>query len=147
MNSHSKIPMPVLRTWTVEGKADQLFDVEARLVAKIAEALKVEASDVAKAALTDGVRPTLDDFKRYIQASSKLLVKPAAPRELRVASIAVGPFTDGQTGKEDEPTRAGVENALAMGALLVVCAICARIHLREEIAELDRLGVLAIDRV
>ena len=38
-------------------------------------------------------------------------------------------------------------DALAMGALLVVCAICARIHLREEIAELDRLGVLAIDRV
>jgi hypothetical protein len=43
--------------------------------------------------------------------------------------------------------RAALENALAMGALLVVCAICARIHLREEIAELDRLGVLAIDRV
>jgi TolB-like protein len=112
----------VLRTWTVEGKADQLFDVEARLVAKIAEALKVDAADVAKAALTDGVRPSLEDFKRYIQASSKLLVKPAAPREVRVSSIAVGPFHDAQSGADDEPTRAGVERALAMANMMPVSA-------------------------
>jgi TolB-like protein len=112
----------VLRTWSVDGKADQLFDVEARLVAKIAEALKVDAADVAKAALADGPRPSIEEFKRYIQASSKLLVKPAAPRELRISSIAVGPFHDAQSGKDDEPTRAGVEQALAMANMMPVSA-------------------------
>ena len=40
-----------------------------------------------------------------------------------------------------------VENDLAVGVLLIVSAIPASIHLRQELAELDRLGVLAIDRV
>jgi hypothetical protein len=43
--------------------------------------------------------------------------------------------------------RAAVENDLALGVVLIACAISSRIHLREELAELDRLGVLAIDRV
>jgi hypothetical protein len=40
-----------------------------------------------------------------------------------------------------------VENGLAIGVVLIVSAIASRIHLREELAELDRLGVLAIDRI
>ena len=39
-----------------------------------------------------------------------------------------------------------VRNDLAMGAVLIVSAIVSTIHLRAEVAELDREGVLAIDR-
>ena len=43
--------------------------------------------------------------------------------------------------------RALVQNDLVLGVVLIVCAIVSAIHLRQEVAELDRLGVLAIDRV
>ena len=43
--------------------------------------------------------------------------------------------------------QAVVINNITVGVVLIVSAILAQIHLREELAELDRLGVLAIDRV
>ena len=42
--------------------------------------------------------------------------------------------------------RAVVINGIAVGVVLIVSATLAQIHLREEVAELDRLGVLEIDR-
>jgi hypothetical protein len=43
--------------------------------------------------------------------------------------------------------RAVVMNDALIALALIVAAIAAAIHLREELAELDRRGVLAIDRV
>ena len=43
--------------------------------------------------------------------------------------------------------QAVVTNDIAIAVVLIVAAIAAGIHLREELATLDRLGVLAIDRV
>jgi hypothetical protein len=43
--------------------------------------------------------------------------------------------------------RAVVTNDVLIAVALIVASIAAAIHLREELAELDRLGVLAIDRV
>ena len=43
--------------------------------------------------------------------------------------------------------RAVVTNDITIAVLLIAAAIAAAIHLREELATLDRLGVLAIDRV
>ena len=42
--------------------------------------------------------------------------------------------------------RALMINSITVGVVLIVSAILAQIHLREEVAELDRLGVPAIDR-
>ena len=42
--------------------------------------------------------------------------------------------------------RAAVINGITVGVVLIVSALVAQIHLREEVAELDRLGVLEIDR-
>ena len=43
--------------------------------------------------------------------------------------------------------RAVVTNDITIALVLIAAAIPAAIHLREELATLDRLGVLAIDRV
>jgi general stress protein CsbA len=43
--------------------------------------------------------------------------------------------------------QAVVTNDVFIAVVLIVAAIAAGIHLREELATLDRLGVLAIDRV
>ena len=43
--------------------------------------------------------------------------------------------------------RAVVINSITVGVVLIVSSTLALVHLREELAELDRLGVLAIDRV
>jgi hypothetical protein len=43
--------------------------------------------------------------------------------------------------------RAVLTNDITIALMLIVAAIAAAIHLREELATLDRLGVLAIDRV
>ena len=43
--------------------------------------------------------------------------------------------------------QAVVRNDIAIAMVLIVAAISAGIHLRQELATLDRLGVLAIDRV
>ena len=43
--------------------------------------------------------------------------------------------------------QAVVTNDIAIAVVLIVAAIAAGIHLREELATLDRMGVLAIDRV
>jgi hypothetical protein len=42
--------------------------------------------------------------------------------------------------------RAVVQNDLVVGVVLIVCAIFSAVHWRQEVAELDRLGVPAIDR-
>jgi TolB-like protein len=110
----------LLQTFTVEGQRDQLFEAESRLAKQVATALKVEPSQVERAALAQG-KPSLEDFKRYIQASSKLVVKEAPARELRVGSLAVGAFNDAQGGV-DSATADAVRAALVREGSVAVRA-------------------------
>jgi curli biogenesis system outer membrane secretion channel CsgG len=76
----------ILQSYGVEGKKDELFDVERKLVAAMGERLKVDPAKLDKNEV-----PSLDAFKRYIQSSSKLLVKDGAA-VVSVRSVAVGPI-------------------------------------------------------
>ncbi len=100
----------IMQAYTVEGKKDELFEAEGRLIKQVAAALKVEPSKLEKDALAQG-KPSLDDFKRYIQASSKLVVKDAAPREISVTSLAIAQFKDA-AGSVDAGTTAAVKRTL-----------------------------------
>jgi TolB-like protein/Tfp pilus assembly protein PilF len=100
----------ILQSYTVEGKKDELFDAENRLVKQVAEALKVEPSKIEKEQLAKG-KPSLDDFKRYIQASSKLVVKEAANTEITVKSLAVGELKDAK-GAVDKAAGDALKRAL-----------------------------------
>jgi TolB-like protein len=100
----------VLATWSVNGHTNKLFEAEAQLAKDVAQALKVEPSAVEKAALAAS-KPSLDDFKRYIQASSKLVVKDAPTKEIAVNTLAIGAFKDA-TGAVDPVTTATVKRTL-----------------------------------
>jgi len=100
----------VLSTWSEQGRTDNLFEAEANLAKQIAQALKVEPSAVERAAMS-AQKPSLDDFKRYIQASSKLVVKEAANKEISVTSLAIAQFKDA-TGAVDASTTAAVKATL-----------------------------------
>ena len=63
----------VLLAETAEGAVQTLFDVEAELAEKVARQLKVPLSDAGKEALKKD-RPTLEDFKRLMQAEAAVKV-------------------------------------------------------------------------
>jgi len=100
----------VMQTWTVSGVSDKLFDAEAQLAKDIALALKVEPSAAERAALASA-KPSIEDFKRYIQASSKLVVKEASQKEIVVNTLAISSFKDA-TGAVDAVTTAAVKRTL-----------------------------------
>ena len=100
----------VLQTYTVEGKKDELFEAENKLVKQVAAALKVEPSKIEKEQLASG-KPSIEDFKRYIQASSKLVVKQGATQTVEVHSLAVGELKDA-TGTVEKSAASDLKSAL-----------------------------------
>ncbi len=88
----------VIQSYSAEGRSDELFAVERQLIAKMSSALKVDPGAIDDKALAQG-KPSFDDFKRYIQSSSRLAIGRAAG-EVRVRSLAVGTVRRAEGGDD-----------------------------------------------